>query len=284
MRADFPNLIDLLRNADRAFAARFFDGGPDHFPRFLYQYHGPGSKGIEGLLIRSEVWLSDPANFNDPFELKSRVVFEGTPKQKMNALLAAMKGRGVPHANRQSVAEAIYRSGNVEALLQASLDKRAVDFGVCCFATDPRHVLMWSHYAQKHQGVCFQFHGCESAELMCQAFPVRYSDAFATVNWARRETMEKQLGGLFFRKAKRWAYEGEHRIVRNYAAARAVPINPAALRGVILGTRCTVETRGLVTRLCEQRARKGLPRVRVFQAQGAAASYELSIVRASAAR
>ncbi len=51
---------------------------PNSFPRFIYKYLNPDIKGewLRNYLIDSKIYLSSPADFNDPFDMKMDVIDE----------------------------------------------------------------------------------------------------------------------------------------------------------------------------------------------------------------
>src|SRR5262245_24432492 len=84
--------------------------------------------------------------------------------------------------------------------------------GVCSFASSPRNMLMWSHYAFKHTGVCFQFDVARDPDIFALAIPVEYSDEYPRVDWVcgAKEGIEK----ILFTKETQWKYENEKRFIK----------------------------------------------------------------------
>jgi hypothetical protein len=123
-----------------------------------------------------------------------------------------------------------------------------------CVTEKNDSILMWSHYADKHQGVCLQFRGLENWRTP----PLRgiYSDDYPTVDLfeyepfmdrqdeAARAKQKEMVERMYLTKATGWRYEHEWRII-DWAAARSVgsrglhQLPPDVLVGVILGCRVT---------------------------------------------
>jgi len=93
-----------------------------------------------------------------------------------------------------------------------------------------RNVLMWSHYAASHAGVCFKFHVARDPTVLGLADPVEYNDTFLAINWTERDTAPSKLGKVILRKTTAWSYEHERRLVETYRANTSLPFNPAALQ------------------------------------------------------
>lgn len=117
------------------------------------------------------------------------------------------------------------------------------EFGVLCFSRSCSSPLLWSHYADRHHGMCLMF---------------AVDDAKAVSYTAKRlvAKIEHSLGEgtlspdlfaqLLLTKYKEWEYENEVRIVVRLDEAQRdgdnyfVPFGPnLELRKVLLGARCS---------------------------------------------
>jgi hypothetical protein len=81
---DGSDLLPMLHGLDRVEASarlRRLKGIP---PRFLYKFGRPDGKATKGILEASEFFLSPPSDFNDPFDSRARVVWEGTKDDLFN--------------------------------------------------------------------------------------------------------------------------------------------------------------------------------------------------------
>jgi hypothetical protein len=78
--------------------------------------------------------------------------------------------------------------------LQQSLESKLAKFRtsvrVGCFAANPNSVLMWSHYANQHTGICVEFSGfsmLSSAKFLELLHPVRYTEKLFNLFWRGHE-------------------------------------------------------------------------------------------------
>src|SRR5712691_7077049 len=72
--------------------------GPEKYPHFQYKYKALSSgamerrtKQLRDILVESRLWLSSPRDFNDPFDMTARVIFEAKPqelRQRFKRLIA----------------------------------------------------------------------------------------------------------------------------------------------------------------------------------------------------
>lgn len=280
-----------MERLSRFEASRFFASQDRRYSPVLYKFLAPRSPSLPGILIDSNFWLACVSSFNDPFDLRARVQFEGDAAAQRAYLSDFAKRQGMRFKARQGfVAKQMARGPNRDGF-QRAYDQLRRTFGVCCFAARPlgvgaggsgaRSILMWSHYAASHRGVCLQFHVPRAPSSLGVSLPVDYDEEFIHINWLERQSAERSLGPAFTRKAPAWSYELERRIVLPSRANTALPFVPSALRGAILGCAATRRTELRLVVLCRRRQRAGHPPIKIYRAVVVDSAYRLRIVRAS---
>ena len=259
-------------------------------PRFLYKFQGPGSASVSGIIERSEIWLASPASFNDPFEFAARIYFGGTTVDRRRHFLRMAKQNGMPKKVREEVASNWIAEGAFERLSSVAFRDRVSEFGVACFASrlhpqapglGPRDVLMWSHYADSHKGICFQFHTPRSHDVFFEALQVTYSTDYISVDWANEESIKNNLRKVLVQKSAPWVYEAEYRIALIGRANSVHQFRPKALTGIILGCKVTPESEDAIVSSCVRRRLAGMPPVKIYRAKMSQTAYKLVISRAS---
>lgn len=252
--------------------------------RFLYKYKPFSSKDnqsidhLRDILVRSQLWLSSPTDFNDPFDMSACVVVKGTKLELQNRLSTLTKTQGLKRRERRLATKKFEQrsDGEIEAELQNIYQRNLEEIGVFSFAGDPRSILMWSHYANDHTGVCFQFERAVDFATLGGALAVKYSADYPVVNWVT--DFAESLGKVMLQKHGGWSYESEDRIVRPGDAHKHLGFAPAALVGLIIGCRATAEHRGLILGLLEERAQASLPEIKLYDALQHRSEYRLSII------
>jgi hypothetical protein len=263
--------------------------GPEKYPHFQYKYKALASAATErraaqlrDILVESRFWLSSPRDFNDPFDMTARVIFEGETedlRQRFKQLIADKSGKrwkerremldqfmGRPRSEWQKAGELAHSKNHEQT-------------GVFSFAGDPRSVVMWGHYGDHHTGVCLQFEVAKDPKTMLEAVPVQYVKDYPVFNWA--EDSGKQIGKSLMHKFEAWAYEGEWRIVWPNGARSYLPFNPAALVGLIFGCRTSEAAIRIVDAMLEERKALRLPSICVYRAEKHESRYALMIRRVS---
>lgn len=163
----------------------------------LYKYQ-PVNKLVLSNLVRGQLWYSKPAAFNDPFEF--RLQRNGTARG-----IRELRVQN-PHLSTATDAELVEKA--------TDLYENAIrSMGVCCFTEVPDSVLMWSHYAASHTGICLGFCGDEGRSESDDAlYRVSYDDRYPSVDFSNvwdREGLAKVL----WTKEKAWRHEREWRSI-----------------------------------------------------------------------
>lgn len=173
-------------------------------PRYLYKY-----RTIEQalqFLSNHKIYFSDFTEFNDPFESACKYQLEYTPKQFYDAFLRMVKNPILAASKAEQI-----RLGLIDGqkLLKQSNDAILKGFGYYCMAKRPDNILMWSHYADKHQGVCFKFDLLQDLNAFMITIPVEYNSEYPEF-----DSLNGNPTPIIRRKSSDWQYEQEYRTIK----------------------------------------------------------------------
>jgi Protein of unknown function (DUF2971) len=117
--------------------------------------------------------------------MSAKFVAEGTREQKQARIQAILKRTTMSRVERRRVAPQVIAQSSEElaATVQDAHRRQVEHAGVYSFAGDPKGVLMWSHYADNHEGICIQFEVAQDMETIGRTVPVEYDDKYPVVNW-----------------------------------------------------------------------------------------------------
>lgn len=257
------------------------------YPRYLYRYRpgyvggGEWSARLRDILVESRLWLSAPADFNDPFDMTGRVVLTSSGKDiraRVEKLIKEQRQNLKWKERKVEVSRIMYDWQNtMPELLQSSIDKSLAKVGVCSFSTDARNIQMWSHYASDHRGIVLQFEVARDPLVFVRAVRVQYDDQYPLLNWVGDSGND--LRTAILRKHSGWSYEREHRIIDINLAHTYLPFRPEALTGIIFGCRADSTVRTGVQRLLDERRVRGAPEVRLYDAKKHMSRFEIVIYR-----
>jgi hypothetical protein len=128
--------------------------------------------------------------------------------------------------------------------------------GVLCLSEVHDSILMWSHYADCHAGVCLVYD--TTGSFFAQAQPVRYQRTRPSVNPVVHTT-DEMLHNAIFTKSEEWAYEKEWRILHYQQGKGERQAPTSSLKAIILGINVSGSDRQLVQAWANASAAK--PRV-----------------------
>ena len=157
--------------------------------RFIYKYRTVDPDSVESIqrtkdiLVHGRLWLSSPMDFNDPFDMSARIVAKGNKADRHTRMSEMARKHGASRNERRQKAKAFAKAPikKLEEDLSIVYGANLKQMGVFCFAGDPRSILMWSHYASKHTGICIQFERARDFTVLSGVLPVDYCVEYPTV-------------------------------------------------------------------------------------------------------
>lgn len=182
-------------------------------------------------LENNELCFSSPTKFNDPYDSLADITYEGM-KDEFSLFLPPCekykKENGTYYLNPGIYSQDKDNSHPIE--LRKNLK-------ICCFSKYQRSLLLWSHYADYHTGVCFGFEGkylgnegkdsflahnrkCYSFDLETKMifsdpifYEVKYQDSFPKqLNMVKTKKLTPLLDFVLTKQSD-WRYEQEYRLI-----------------------------------------------------------------------
>lgn len=148
-------------------------------------------------------------------------------------------------------------------------DRLIESFRVLCFSRTNDSLLLWSHYADNHRGICLEYEFTDN-DFRKGCFPVVYSPSQPVLERVERYPADHPVAGaagtlsinmnneakVFLTKSQDWFYEQEYRVIRVAKKLTEVgerqPI-PANLTAVYFGLRASQQLVAVVGRLLHDR-------------------------------
>jgi hypothetical protein len=221
---------------------------------FLYHWQRFNSAHLETLLRDNVIWFSRPDTFNDPWDCKpcfsSNFVDDPVEVEKHLADYAEITRKHRPEIPESFIAQRQqeFRT-NPQMLAEKIVEiykglwpQIADRYRVYCMGPDPGNVLMWSHYADSHKGICLEF--STRNVVMCSATQLEYCNEFPMVRLYSKDEDDNLVPLLT--KADVWSYEREYRLVAQdrgnstphdtlLTEANYLRLPPNALTSIIVG-------------------------------------------------
>lgn len=218
-------------------------------PRILYTYRAINDR-LRDALMNRHLWASNPLSFNDPFDCTVPALNTASPEEATKCV-ESLLGAGNFSSEHQALARQEAAKGKIinAERIEMSWRKSLGEMGVTCFTERPDNILMWAHYASKHEGVCLGF--AEIGERI-DVQSVLYSKTLPTLKLVDL-LPPKDLEATKIRllsKSCHWSYEREWRFIiadKRFSSdsdpRRKVPFSPRELRRVIFGCGIAPERR-----------------------------------------
>lgn len=214
---------------------------PERFYRYRSLADGK-AEFVERTVHYGEIYFPKPSSFNDPFDCRPSFSFEAT-KAEMTAYYRGLVKKYNSDLNREGRRrEARNTIGDWERSPRNPKTLRYVtelhtkqiteNIGVLCLSEVHNDILMWSHYADSHRGVCLEFDGY--FDVFANAQKVDYPPTRPRINPFRQNPIEMMEAALLT-KAEHWKYEREWRIVQYTSGPGIKYFPPESLTGIILG-------------------------------------------------
>jgi len=203
---------------------------------------------MERLLVNHEIYFPSPKKFNDPFDGKVPPLTSQPPTVLAKLAERHLPRIGVSRPGRRRVAKEWAQSKEGVLQLQEFLQKEVYKTAILSLSEKPDEILMWSHYAAGHTGVCIQFKATHDIGYFGAARPVHYSKLYE--EYPILADGREQARRLVLTKSDNWKYESEWRVVvvggndfGETPGDKYYVIQPDALIGVIFGCQISEEHR-----------------------------------------
>lgn len=223
-------------------------------------------------LANGQLFFNNVFNFNDPFE--------GIFRYRLSSDKEAFRQFYIKHyqGNPDKYKYYLTNKGELEKKINKSFDWRHQNNGVCCFSDSScnRDILMWSHYANKHRGVCLVFNDnlqfvtpphMNSDEAIV-AHPNGPHPVTYTRKYYNEDPLEHQVTATNFLTTKfdTWGYEHEQRFISPKSGA--YHFNKQSLTQVIFGLRTTPDLKSTIRNIVENDPTYSVEFLKVELAEG----------------
>lgn len=192
-------------------------------PNGLFKFFRYGTdqhkQRIHRLLEYNEIYFSTRNELNDPFEIKVGLAPDPDRKKAVKALRkSAFLGAKQNKRPWREAVKAQERAGradletsyrNLQDLHNARLEKEAF---ILCFCGTRKNILMWSHYADGHKGLCVHFN--TKVRPILGALAVKYQRDYPISHFPSESPGQEHdfLEKSVLSKSHRWRYEKEYRL------------------------------------------------------------------------
>ncbi len=209
------------------------------FPRFLYKFFPINDYFIDEVK-NSYIWFSKPPDFNDPFDGSITLQWKATTEQYEVYLTKIAIGRMSEEKIKESSRRMSQNPEVAKAHLQDLVSKVMDRIGVTCLSEINDNILMWSHYANSHKGVCIQFDLGKMVSDDHILVRINYDDNYPLHNFITQGDNPTGLSkAVIGTKSSLWSYEREFRLISGVIGRNSIQRD--SVTQVIFGCRSTEE-------------------------------------------
>ena len=204
---------------------------------------------INEIISKQTLLFSNPKIFNDPFDCNEKLLQIDIETEDLNNQLKTLTIR-----NRKERRE-LLKKINIKKEQNNALEIEKKKLKIACFSEKFDETLMWSHYADKHQGICIGFnfpYKYDNHFILC---PVKYIDKIKKLE-GTSDTSKVILYWLTT-KSERWKYENEIRAItkaKTNEDRELVNYDSKYIKEIIFG--CNVKTEKIKSAIKTLKANK----------------------------
>jgi hypothetical protein len=271
-------------------------------PQTLYKFRSWKEDKHRRLLTDNEIFFASPRHFNDPFDCRIPIDFLTGTKTQVKEYYMMVSKEQWPDLNRDQRKSKVmeHTNNHMEKRKDPEFVREFHDyyreqvfssFGVLSLSRTCKNILLWSHYADGHQGYCVGFDTAQLRQLVNlkrhlwlkaaeKMFKVHYPEdnafpklLFFGVGPTMEEKMELLNKSLSV-KSKVWEYEEEWRYIIMYATDKKVVLPEGVITTVILGASMPEKAQREIKQELAKRAKS----VKLLKAETLKDSFGLEII------
>ncbi|RIV73194.1 DUF2971 domain-containing protein [Flagellimonas aequoris] len=241
-------------------------------PEIVYKYRSWTNDYHKDVLLKRQVFLSPPSDFNDPFDCRVTKNHHllNTPERIEEYIEKGIKGNlgYLISQGRDIEFERNHLRERLQNLDQYQKEFEALDIeytdkylGVLSLSERWNSILMWSHYGDFHKGYCLGFDEeiIRTSGYFGKGGRVTYTNDLPKIDPinAENEIMTSFYQTHF--KAKDWEYEEEYRLTKLYfdkpneEPNRVIILPENSIREVVIGLNTSNEHKKEIISFCKEK-------------------------------
>ncbi|MGK4568192.1 DUF2971 domain-containing protein [Flavobacterium sp. 3HN19-14] len=242
----------------------------DTIPKIIYKYRNWDDENHQKVLKENSLFCASANLFNDPFDCKiykNHFLLDSNEKlnQYVEDSISEHKDWLIEN-NRNFDVEKANLKRKLQNISQYQLEHEKIEdsytndfLGVVSFSGRWDSILMWSHYANYHQGFCIGFNEftLRNSRLFGKGGNVIYTKDFPVF-----DPLNNDLNAALFKpfyKSLEWKYEEEYRMMNIYfdmfpkKPNRIVTFQDEHIEEIILGLNISTKTKNEIIEIAKDR-------------------------------
>lgn len=183
----------------------------------LFKYVPISTRSL-AIIATRKIWCPKPTRFNDPFDCGIDLHGGMTIEEEIQVLRAEMEREGwSPDKITAQLQHSFTAEGQLNQVahdnirkLHAAIHEKRDNTGILSLSATCESILMWSHYAAQHTGMCIEFQVPLSPSVLRVDYPPDPPPYTLHDIFVKRDS---RVLDLFTTKHRDWAYEKEYRLM-----------------------------------------------------------------------
>lgn len=197
-------------------------------PRYIYKYVNFSS--AKEIINKNTIKFNLSSSFNDPFDGKA-FIEANLPYEELDKITFLDR---MDKTLKEVILKTIKKSDFAKMVNKYINDNTSIS----CFSKVDDNLLMWSHYADEHKGMCFKFDISKDYDFFCIPVKVEYKKDFLIYKITEiKDFLLKQ----YSTKGLDWEYEQEVRVIKPNTVADYISFNKESLVEITFGSKCLDE-------------------------------------------
>jgi hypothetical protein len=221
-----------------------------NIPLHVYKYRSLRTKKDREhtlrILTHNEIYFANCKEFNDPFDCNLHISVNGNPithKDKLRQLNPGLSEAQIEIQTRKDLKPENIRKRELK--VNNAIRRINENGGIFSMSAKRDNLLMWSHYADYHRGICVEFKTTGGKLFGCDIRNIDYDDKYPKFTVYDDMDVER-VRKYICTKSLDWEYEEEWRILYKRTGCQFFLSENEELSGVILGARISRRNKELV--------------------------------------
>ncbi|EHK2354846.1 DUF2971 domain-containing protein [Clostridium perfringens] len=215
----------------------------NNHPKNLYKYKEVNEYTL-AMIKEENIWASNPKEFNDPYDclldFNGDIVIQETLKKILN----------VPEIHCINEKEKNKMIDKIKIHMENLINQIAI----VCLSEEKDNILMWSHYAKNHQGICIEYDYNDISNYT-EVYPVVYMEENIDLSKSIINIDPYGIHKKIMIKFALWEYEKEWRIIfnNNDSKTNGGLISFPKIKAIYLGCKINKDDKEKIIKLTKEK-------------------------------
>jgi len=240
--------------------------------QIVYKFRTWSEENHRKCLKEKEIFFSSPADFNDPFDCAINFRYDLLDEKEKLQKYRSMIKEDNPHLNKKQIlklAKQWYGKGLLTKEKHMEMNENTFknitskQVGVLSLTKVKSPILLWSHYADYHQGFCIGYDRATLEQFLVNKyktlalvpiwFDVNYKNEYPIIIPDGNLSIEEYVTEPLKTKSNVWNYEFEYRIIMLGGTKIIAAIPESIITEISLGCRISDINKNEILKIVEEK-------------------------------